>query len=189
MTSSPDMPCSSCGRMLWRSHSSAQNPVCRACRAARRPEKRVRPERACEKCGATFRPSSGRKIRTCSLSCGQALRWDEGRTPWGGRLAPGVISPATTERWQRKNRRRRALKRGAAHEPYSLAEIAERDGYQCGICGEQVSMTLRCPELMAPTIDHVFPIAAGGDDTPANVQLAHFTCNSRKGARVPGLVA
>jgi 5-methylcytosine-specific restriction endonuclease McrA len=76
------------------------------------------------------------------------------------------------------------LKRGAAHEPYTLAEIAERDGYCCKLCGVQVLMDLRCPELMAPTIDHIVPISLGGDDTPANVQLAHFTCNSRKGARV-----
>jgi 5-methylcytosine-specific restriction endonuclease McrA len=36
---------------------------------------------------------------------------------------------------------------------------------------------------LAATIDHIVPLAAGGDDTKANVQLAHRRCNTRKGAR------
>jgi len=29
-------------------------------------------------------------------------------------------------------------------------------------------------------LDHIIPIAAGGEHTPANLQLAHFLCNSIK---------
>lgn len=47
-------------------------------------------------------------------------------------------------------------------------------------------MTIRVPNLMAPTIDHVIPISHGGDDTKANVQLAHFGCNNRKSNRGGG---
>lgn len=86
--------------------------------------------------------------------------------------------------WQRKNRRRRALKRKAKSERYDLTEIAERDRFTCGICSTPVNMLLRRPDRWSPTIDHVVPISAGGDDTRANVQLAHFGCNSRKGAKV-----
>ncbi len=39
------------------------------------------------------------------------------------------------------------------------------------------------PEPLAPTIDHIVPISKSGDDTRANVQLAHFLCNSVKGPR------
>ncbi|GIH91954.1 HNH endonuclease [Planobispora siamensis] len=84
------------------------------------------------------------------------------------------------EQWQRKNRRRRAAKRGAPSEPYSLTEIAARDGYRCQLCRRKVNMSLKVPNRMAPTIDHVIPIFRGGDDTRANVQLAHFGCNSAK---------
>jgi len=39
------------------------------------------------------------------------------------------------------------------------------------------------PHPKAPTVDHIVPVSEGGDDTRANVQLAHFVCNSVKGAR------
>lgn len=42
-------------------------------------------------------------------------------------------------------------------------------------------MTQAVPHPKAPTIDHVVPLAEGGHDTRANVQLAHFLCNSIKG--------
>lgn len=84
--------------------------------------------------------------------------------------------------WQGKNRRRRAALRGAPSEPYTLAEIAERDSFRCQLCDLRVDMSLTAPDRWAPTIDHVIPLAASGDDTRANVQLAHLACNSRKGA-------
>jgi 5-methylcytosine-specific restriction endonuclease McrA len=36
------------------------------------------------------------------------------------------------------------------------------------------------PHSLAPTIDHLIPLARGGGDTPANVATAHFICNSIK---------
>jgi 5-methylcytosine-specific restriction endonuclease McrA len=44
-------------------------------------------------------------------------------------------------------------------------------------------MDVNVPEALAPTIDHVVPVSRGGDDIKANVQLAHFRCNSVKGPR------
>lgn len=42
-------------------------------------------------------------------------------------------------------------------------------------------MTLKCPDPGSPSIDHILPISKGGNDTIANVQLAHFECNWIKG--------
>jgi 5-methylcytosine-specific restriction endonuclease McrA len=70
------------------------------------------------------------------------------------------------------------------HEPYTLHEVAARDGYRCGICRRTVPMARAVPHSLAPTIDHILPLAAGGDDTRGNVQLAHFECNWRKSDRV-----
>jgi 5-methylcytosine-specific restriction endonuclease McrA len=47
-------------------------------------------------------------------------------------------------------------------------------------------MTLPYQHLEAPTVDHIVPLDAGGDDTRANVQLAHRRCNSQKGNRGGG---
>jgi 5-methylcytosine-specific restriction endonuclease McrA len=67
-----------------------------------------------------------------------------------------------------------------------MAEIAIRDDFRCGLCGESVPMTAKVPAPLAPTVDHIVPLSKGGDDTRGNVQLAHFRCNSVKGNRVQG---
>lgn len=92
--------------------------------------------------------------------------------------------------WERDNpdlaemrrRRRRARKKAATSEPYTLIDIAARDKYVCQLCHRRVAMSRRVPHPKAPTIDHVVPLVESLDDTRANVQLAHFACNSRKGA-------
>jgi 5-methylcytosine-specific restriction endonuclease McrA len=63
-----------------------------------------------------------------------------------------------------------------------LAEIAARDRYRCGLCHKKVPMAKKVPHPMAPTIDHLIPQSELGPDTKVNVQLAHFICNSRRGA-------
>ena len=51
----------------------------------------------------------------------------------------------------------------------------------CGICGTPVDKTLRHGDPMAPTIDHIIPIAKGGHPSDIdNLQLAHWTCNRQK---------
>jgi hypothetical protein len=79
-------------------------------------------------------------------------------------------------------RRRRARERSVESEPYTLAEIAERDKYRCGICRKRVAMTKSVPHPKAPTIDHIIPISQLGPDIKTNVRLAHFWCNSVRGA-------
>jgi len=73
--------------------------------------------------------------------------------------------------------------RGVVSEKYTLAEIAQRDRAICQLCRKRVAMTQVVPHPKSPTIDHVVPLACGGDDTRANVQLAHFMCNAIKNSR------
>ena len=87
---------------------------------------------------------------------------------------------AHRRRKRQDKRRRRAAKLGVPSERYTLDQIAVRDAYRCGLCRRKVRMTLAVPHPLSPTIDHVVPLADSGEDTRANVQLAHFQCNSVK---------
>jgi 5-methylcytosine-specific restriction endonuclease McrA len=77
--------------------------------------------------------------------------------------------------------RRRARLRSAKVERYSRHGIFERDGWRCHICQRKTRKAEVVPHPLAPTIDHLIPLARGGSDTPANVATAHFICNSIKG--------
>lgn len=76
--------------------------------------------------------------------------------------------------------RRRARKREAFVAPVHRRRIFERDGWRCRLCGKKVKRDAVAPHPLAPVLDHIIPLAKGGTHEPANVQCAHFLCNSRK---------
>lgn len=61
------------------------------------------------------------------------------------------------------------------------ARVFRRDEYICHICGDPTNRLAVVPELDAPVVDHVIPLAAGGADDETNMKCAHFWCNSVKG--------
>lgn len=203
--------CEVCGRDYRRSYNK-QRTCGRSCgvelkrreappRAPRLPK--TMPAWICTECGTEFQ---GRRRKYCGATCRQAAgrRRDlvrYGKTPeqvdacgkCGSPKPPGArggrkyCDPCAVvigrEMIARGRRTRKARKRGAKSEPYTLAEIAERDRYHCKLCRKRVAMTKVVPHPNAPTIDHIVPLVEHGDDVRANVQLAHFLCNSRKGDR------
>lgn len=57
----------------------------------------------------------------------------------------------------------------------------------CGICGRPVDFSIRPPEPLSPTIDHIIPISKGGHPSDlANLQLAHRCCNRQKSDKLFG---
>jgi 5-methylcytosine-specific restriction endonuclease McrA len=82
--------------------------------------------------------------------------------------------------------RRRASKRQAFVADVSPRKIYERDGWRCRLCGRKLKRNAVVPHSLAPTIDHIVPLARGGTHEPSNVQAAHFLCNSLKGDRQGG---
>lgn len=51
----------------------------------------------------------------------------------------------------------------------------------CGICGKPVNKSLKYPDPMCATVDHIIPVARNGDPTALdNLQLAHKYCNRMK---------
>ena len=62
--------------------------------------------------------------------------------------------------------------------------LGARNGWNCGLCGRPVDSSLPSMTAMGATVDHIVPLKRGGTHTWSNVQLAHRTCNARKGARL-----
>lgn len=83
---------------------------------------------------------------------------------------------------RRKNARRRLLGRSGR---YKIADVIARDGNRCHLCNRTVDMTLPGTHKQGPTIDHLIPLSAGGDDVLSNVALAHRSCNCARGSRGP----
>jgi HNH endonuclease len=196
--------CLSCKR-LFDPYSAGQEYCSRQCAQDARPKNPLSCEliyQDCEECGKLCV-----NRRVCSKGClRRAQRRRDliryGKTPeqvdacracgkpkpvkQGRKLCDSCREQADAEARRRARRRRKARQRGARTEPYTLAYIAKRDRYRCGLCRKRVAMTKPVPHPKAPTIDHIIPLDAGGDDVKANVQLAHFICNSMKGNRGGG---
>lgn len=77
----------------------------------------------------------------------------------------------------------RARKRANTVERVDYAAVIERDERTCHICGDAVDLSLPKYHPMSKSFDHVIPLSKGGSHSMVNVKLAHFGCNSRKGAR------
>jgi len=70
------------------------------------------------------------------------------------------------------------------HEDFDPADIFDRDGWRCGLCGKPVRKDYQWPDPRARSLDHILPLSKGGAHTRANVQLAHLRCNWSKNDRV-----
>ncbi|MFD4294149.1 HNH endonuclease [Rhodococcus sp. NPDC058532] len=53
----------------------------------------------------------------------------------------------------------------------------------CGLCGSEIDYTLPHLDPGEFVVDHITPLALGGEDTLDNKQAAHRRCNEIKGAR------
>ena len=79
--------------------------------------------------------------------------------------------------------RHRARKKDAFVAPVYRQKVFERDHWVCQLCRRKVNRNATAPHPRAPVIDHVIPLNRGGMHEPANVQCAHFICNSIKSDR------
>lgn len=86
---------------------------------------------------------------------------------------------------RQKQHRRRLLVKSAYIESVPFVELCERDQYICQLCGEPVDMDAKHPHPNSATMDHIIPLSQGGTHERNNIQLAHLSCNVRKGAAMP----
>lgn len=195
--------------------------VCYACvpkpEAKPRKAQEARYLLTCERCLAPFwskLPAARSCSRGCRISSGNAAATkraeqahkEEARVvkcagcghefcPLLGRGSSTVVRCKPCQRKQRQglNNPARARRRGLPRLYFDeVAEVLERDGWRCMICGADAPKQLRgTTSPNAPEVDHIIPLAALGSPghTPANCQCACRACNSAKGAKLPSRLA
>ncbi len=143
----------------------------------------------CPDCGRSFIARAGARCPTCPARAeqGPSRRWFMG---WCLQCGDPFTSLQREARYcsrrclSRAAKDRRAMReRGACiGEEVHRQTVYERDAWTCQLCKESVDRKARPPDPWSPTLDHIIPLAQGGKHSYANVQLAHFWCNSVKGA-------
>lgn len=122
---------------------------------------------SCEECGSSFCPLYGSgRVSLCGV-CSEMRRLAQKRV---ARL------------------KRKAQERAATIESVDPIVVLERDGWACRICG---IATPRCKRGSldddAPELDHIVPLAAGGEHSYRNTQCACRRCNREKSDSLPGM--
>ena len=183
--------CTGCGKAISRG-TGRRTQMCRDCAGWRSVPKPPPVSCPAPGCGQVFVPkraTGGRWTTFCSFQCAMVSRRNDPA------LGTTVVRDGKRYRTTDANRRKKTARRmgaGRGQEPYTLAEIAERDGFRCRaeVClrGRRVVVMSggngSARNKWGPTPDHILPLTLGGDDTRANVRLAHWACNVARGNRV-----
>lgn len=156
----------------------------------------------CRLCSESFTPDSSLGQIFCSKSCSKRYYKVNNPNPCSEpdcdkpHLAQGLCSmhykrlaraegryknDPWSDRRRANHHKRRALKMKLPADDILPVDVYERDGWICGICGDSVDKSLKWPDPMSPSLDHIQPLSKGGHHVLSNVQLAHLECNVRKG--------
>lgn len=71
------------------------------------------------------------------------------------------------------------VRRNSANQ-YRLRAIIARSKPACHICGKDIDYTLPYTDPMCFVIDHIIPLAKGGEDALSNVKAAHRHTNMQQ---------
>lgn len=153
---------------------------------------------ACENCGGPCRiETGGRRVRFCNgplcVVVANRIRAREKPRPRRlyARVCPFCGTAFTAHHGNRTfcstvcSRRsystmRRARKANAAVFPIRLAVIMSLSCGVCYLCREELDPTSVSPEAASTVLDHVVPLARGGEHSEANLRPTHWYCNSLK---------
>lgn len=125
---------------------------------------------------------------TMCRTCGVAV-------PYCGNGVPRSYCDKTCQKagetWRQGRRvaraTRKARERSASVERFDPLEVLARDGWRCHICRRPTPQRLRgTMDPRAPELDHVVPLAKGGEHTRRNTACACRSCNIFKGDKLIG---
>lgn len=168
--------CQICGKEFITNHPNNYCSKCRkeGYREASRQWSRIKyyrnnklVERNCPECGKLFKIFETNKTRKyCSLKCGEKVARRNGKA-------------TNRARGRRLNRIYETEK-----ERIKLNEIYLRDGGKCQLCHKKVYLKYKFPHRQCAVLDHIKPLAKGGEHRKRNIQLAHNICNAYKCAEL-----
>ena len=141
-------------------------------------------EKLCLVCGAEDWPTNHLR-RYCSQRCAALFYRAEGNV---SREVPCVCCGEVIDLFKPSavsGRKKRADvgRCSSCVRPKNAVDVSflvGRDGTSCSICGLEVDMSIGWPHGESPSVDHVIPYYAGGQNTADNCALAHLVCNIRK---------
>lgn len=140
---------------------------------ARKPRAKATPKpktKACRDCGVTV-SKSAQRCAPCRAKAEQRIRDSE-----------GFKAARRSYRLARKVR-----ERAARIETFDPFEVLNRDGWRCHLCGCSTPKSLRGTyHDRAPELDHIVPLAAGGEHSRLNTACACRNCNGRKSDKPMG---
>lgn len=149
----------------------------------------------CEVCGS---PCDDRASRFCSYKCNKEWRGDRqcrcgaivhGRAAFGPPPACKECRRKARREWRRiSNSTRKRVRRGGGYfnPAVTALKVFERDNWICYICKAECEKIYDPMNPLSATVDHVYPVVAGGDHDWHNVRTACSACNAKKGDRIKG---
>lgn len=165
-------------------------------------------QRVCLVCGKEFYATGRQKL--CSDECRRIKAYEAVRQKKIDEFVPKMVvckecgvefwteygKPRTvfcSDECARKNHKRtgkavrRARKKGLGCEVFDPLDVFKRDKWTCQLCGVKTPKNLRgtCNDE-APELDHIIPLALGGEHSMRNTQCLCRKCNRDKGATAQG---
>lgn len=143
----------------------------------------------CYECVKAWRGT--RKCDSCDIEIENCTAYSKARCD-SCRLKSKRKANQKAKRKYGRNHRQRARYHGVRYVSVPVKFIYERDGYRCQICRSRCLKSVTYSKvdgrihLRSPTIDHIVPMASGGNHEPGNLQTACFECNTKKGAASRG---
>lgn len=88
-----------------------------------------------------------------------------------------------------RRQKERARLRIVKIENVNAVKVFERDGWRCQRCHKKLNPANKgTTKDTAPELDHIIPLAAGGEHSHRNTQCLCRKCNGEKGSNIEGQI-